>query len=234
MSTYSTTILADSPIRYYRLDETSGTAATDSGSGAHNGTYTGGFTLNQSGLLIGDSDASALFNGTTGYVSIPTTSLPTGAGTWSVEAWVNFSSLANAPQVFFMGTNATNQAIELYYSSTNSRWQADLNGATTVNGAAATTNTTYYLAATYDGTQLRLYVNGSLAGGPTTVTANLAYGTALIGSFNASSEFCTGRIDEPAIYSTALSATRILAHYNAGINAGVHRIISDGYGGMFS
>lgn len=234
MSAYSTTVLADSPIRYYRLDQTSGTSAIDSGSQGQNGTYTGGFTLNQTSLLRSDADTCVKLNGTTGYISIPITSLPSGAASWSIECWVNLSSLSGTPVAINFGTTGSGTDVELYYEASANSWTVDLDGSTLCHGSTpASINTTYHVVATYDGTSLRLYVNGALDGGPTAITANLGSTYAIIGCYNSNSFFCTGFIDEVAIYNTTLSATRIVAHYNAGISTG-HRIICDGYGGVFS
>jgi hypothetical protein len=47
---YPDAVLADNPVSYWRLDETSGSTATDS-KGANAGTYVNGPTLNQAGAL---------------------------------------------------------------------------------------------------------------------------------------------------------------------------------------
>ena len=39
-ATYASTVLADSPVAYWRLSETSGTSAADSSGNSHGGTYT--------------------------------------------------------------------------------------------------------------------------------------------------------------------------------------------------
>lgn len=52
------------------VNETTGTTATDSNS-TKNGTYSGGFTLNQQGPASGLS--SVLLNGTSGYIDLPST-----------------------------------------------------------------------------------------------------------------------------------------------------------------
>src|SRR6266851_29344 len=84
--TYPLTILQDRPIRYYR------SSATDSGSQAKDGTVHGGVTLAQTGLISGDTDTSALFNGSTGYISVPTTGLPSG-GNWTMECWIKIPAI---------------------------------------------------------------------------------------------------------------------------------------------
>jgi hypothetical protein len=67
------------------------------------------------------------------------------------------------------------------------------------------------VAGTYDGANLRVYVNGVLAG--TTASSRSVPGNSepvLIGWTY------SGNIDEVAIYSSVLSAQKITEHYNAG------------------
>ena len=74
---------------YWRLNDSAGTTATDS-INARNGTYTGGFTLSQTGALVpyGDSDNAVLFNGSAGFVDF--TSSPPGRtySAWTLAAWI--------------------------------------------------------------------------------------------------------------------------------------------------
>ena len=78
-------------------------------------------------------------------------------------------------------------------------------------------NTWYHVAVTYDGSTLRLYVNGNLDGslpvtGPIITTAQ----PFLIGGIPGGPWYFTGRIDELSLYNRALSAGEILTIYNAG------------------
>jgi hypothetical protein len=83
---YKSAVLADSPVGYWRLGESSGTTAADSSSGGNAGTYTS-VTLGTTGATAGDPDTAAAFNGTSSYVSVPdSTSLR--PATFSVEGWV--------------------------------------------------------------------------------------------------------------------------------------------------
>jgi hypothetical protein len=83
---------------------------------------------------------------------------------------------------------------------------------------AIVVGTTYHVVGTYDGTTQRLYINGAQSvsaalTGAITANTNALY----IGSWNGSSEFYRGTADEVAVYSTALTASQVLSHYNAGI-----------------
>jgi len=73
-----------------------------------------------------------------------------------------------------------------------------------------------HFAATYDGVELRVYLNGVLEG-QAPWTNGLFAGTAplVIGSTTLASVF-HGLIDEPAVYGRVLSADEIAALYNAG------------------
>lgn len=84
-----------------------------------------------------------------------------------------------------------------------------------------------HFAATYDGSYMAIYINGSLNTlsvynkGIFAGTVPLVIGAATPGG---DSPFA-GRIDEPAVYNRALSAAEILAIYNAGSVGKCHRPI---------
>lgn len=90
---YAAEVLADSPVAYWKLDETSGTTATDS-VGGNNGTYTGGYTLNQPGIPS-TGRPSVLFDGTSGYVNLGAPAALNLTAAWTLEAWVYLISTPN-------------------------------------------------------------------------------------------------------------------------------------------
>jgi hypothetical protein len=76
--------------------------------------------------------------------------------------------------------------------------------------AALTTNTWIYLAGTYDGATLRLYVNGTQVSsraqtGPIEVSTNPLQ----IGGDSIYRQYFSGRIDEIRVYNRALTAAEI-------------------------
>jgi len=222
--TYSTAVMADSPMSYWRLDD-GGSTAVDA-TGANDGSIVGGVTTGVSGAISGDTAMS--FDGSTGYVNVPST---TGlndlfTGSYTVEVWINTTSTAqqrivgkwptsgdglvtmivNAPSPgqlsAYEGNGADIDALESQSSSLDDgNWhQIDL-----VRDAS--------VSPVYQ----RLYVDGNLdAERPESEapTANSsAFQVGHDGSANA--DYFDGSIDEVALFSGALSPSRIQAHYEA-------------------
>lgn len=106
---YMSSVTSDTPKIYWRLDEASGTTAADSSGNNVSGTYNGGVTLNQPGLLYGDADAAVVLNGTSGYVSAPTQTFLQVDNTRSVEIWFSTTSTTQQP-LYDSGTTGTGQA----------------------------------------------------------------------------------------------------------------------------
>src|SRR6266542_849575 len=89
LTAYSTEVLADNPLAYWRLRETTGTTALDeagNSSGPFNGIY-GGVSLNQPGPLYGGS-GTAGFDGTTAEVTTSNPAALNLARDITLEAWV--------------------------------------------------------------------------------------------------------------------------------------------------
>jgi concanavalin A-like lectin/glucanase superfamily protein len=214
---YASVIAADNPVSWWRLDEPSGTTAADQ-KGINPGTYHAGTTLSAASLLPMDSDAATAFDGVKGYVSMPhTTSMDLTSG-FSLEVWIKpnaipasgiFNSVMTKPESYSLQFNGPQLEFTIIQSGTRYRLKAP-------SGAIVAGNT-YHVVATYDGTTRRLYVNGTqvsssaLTGGASVTTSGL-----YLGSWNGSQEFFNGTIDEPALYSTALTTTQVARHYQAG------------------
>ena len=78
-----------------------------------------------------------------------------------------------------------------------------------------------HLAGTYDGTTLKLYVNGALAASTTgtlaaNVTSPFQIGATYYRSTSSRADFFNGTIDDVSVYGAPLSATDIQQHYDSG------------------
>lgn len=216
--TYLDTVLADSPVRYYRLDETSGTTFYDATGSGNNGTLNGGITLGTAGLLTGDTDKAATFNGTSGYISGNMTGLPTGASPWSMECIIKYTgsgSFQGAVSFGTIGTIWTNTRAGLGIDNNGHAYCEFKAGGLATSPVVLSTGVNHHLVGTYDGTNVRTYVDGAFIAMSGAATGAITNTGITIGVFIGETNYLSGVIDEVAFYSTALSSARVSAHYTA-------------------
>jgi hypothetical protein len=218
-SAYKDAVTADNPFLYWRLGEASGTFANSAGIAGNTGTANGsGLSRHVSDLVSANSDGALSFTDGTSYVGTTSTLQGASASAISAEAWFKASSFANAIDLVNHSYGGTGgQGLAMYVASTGvlsfGLWQSG-GSAQVVSSSALSLNTTYHVVGTYDGSVMRLYVNGTLVASKTVGALTL----------NTTSSVFTGRtdtagpvtVDELALYPSALSATRVQAHYSAG------------------
>jgi Concanavalin A-like lectin/glucanases superfamily len=226
-SVYASTVLMDDPVAYYRLDELSGDAL-DRGSAHANGVYGAETTRGAAGLLTGDSDLAVgivpMDAGVPAIVSVANNLRLEPAMTMTVECWIRASShFSGSGRIVSYGQDETSPYETYVLQAFDGHAEMYLANVGYVTGSTVLSNaTTYYLAATYDGASLIVYVNGNVDGtksfsgaiGPYGMTPGLGIGGGASG-VSAADQF-DGTIDEVAIYGSALTGTRIAAHYDAG------------------
>jgi glucose/arabinose dehydrogenase len=218
---YAASVLADSPLAYWRLGEASGTSAADASGNNRTGTYLNTPSLGAPGALAGDANSAVSFNGSDEHVNVPYTAA-LNPSSFTVEAWVyptggqgSFRSIVTSRDY------APGQAKGyVLYAAPDNRWQlwTGSGGWNVVYGPAVVLNQWTHLVGTYDGSTLRLYVNGALVASSvvaytqnTTRPLRIAAGR----TESPAQYFLPGRVDEVALYGAALSAARVSAHYAA-------------------
>ena len=229
-ATYSDTVKADNPIAYYRLEETSGTVAADSSAtGAYPGTYNvdGAYPqLGQPGIetnSIGLS-AKATACATSGYYPDLNPQ-----GPFSFEIWVRPTSAPTGgnyrcPIGNFGGWATGGGSGSGWYVYQTPNPGSGLAFIMAPAGVWISTGyslvTWYHLVGTYDGTNASFYVNGNLIGTQPAsgYLANPANALA-VGQRADGYGYWDGNLDEVAIYTNALTADRVLAHYEVGTNS---------------
>lgn len=214
---YSSEVLADSPLAYYRLADSSGTTMADSSGNSHSGTYGGGFTLNATGLLVGDSNKAVDFASASATVAGASWMTSTGAVTF--EALIQPDTVSGASYNFIGVRDDNNGTGNLWWLVIKATKLTALCRGTEFSGSTTlVAGNTYHVAFTYDGTTAKVYLNGVLDGSSarTGAMSSTTYDLILGRWGNSGSPlYFDGRIDEAALYSTALSSTRIAAHYSA-------------------
>jgi hypothetical protein len=210
---YAATVLSDQPVAYWRLGETSGTTAVDS-SGHVNGTYAGAVTLGQPGALGTDTNTSALFNGSNASVNVPDSAALRLNGAFTVEFWAKQKAFVNTwPGLMVKGPSANASGYLIWYSSNGTLHFKRNNVDLATPAGAFTTTAWHYYAVTYDGSTLRWYVNGQMVSSRS-VAFPTNTGTAML-QIGRGDQYGNEFIDEVAVYPTALSASRVGAHFTA-------------------
>ena len=231
---YPTTVLADNPIAYYRLEETSGTTVADSSStGLFPATYfystdnlfpeLGQPGIDTNSILLSAADPAFIYSG---YYSEFNEQAPFSFEIWARPTSVdpanyrcpvgNFSGWVATPSGWYIyQTPGTPSSSTLAFITASGVW---------ITYTGVTPGNWYYLVGTYDGTNCSFYVNGTLVG-TQNAAGYLANSTA--GSYNSlgigergdDSQFFDGNLDEFAYYTNALTAAQVLNHYQVGTNS---------------
>jgi hypothetical protein len=218
---YQQTILSSSPILYWRMNTTSGTTVTDYSGSARNGATVGSPTLETVGLLVNDSDTAITFDGSTQYATLAYASWmntpyitleaiikPIAINSASIYHILDRdNSTSNPNRIFQFRINSQRFEITLW-DNTGTLWVTTGSTTTITNGQ------TYHLAATYDGTTSKIYVNGKLEQSATRSGTLQLSGTRQlnVGTHISTYYRFPGVIDEVAWYSTPLSAETIAEH----------------------
>ena len=200
----------------YGFDETSGTTAVDAL--AHrNGTLLGGPARVTGGRFGG----ALSFDGTDDMVSVPhDTALNLNSG-MTLEAWVRPSALGTIRSVV-MKERPGSFDYGLFADNASSAPAANVftTSAMQASGPAALGLGTWtHLAQTWDGTTLRLYVDGAeVANRPAPGALVTSTGELRIGGSSTGSQFFSGLIDEVRVFSRARTAAEIAADMNAPVD----------------
>jgi hypothetical protein len=216
--------MADQPLAYWRLGEDVPVVASDE-TGQHDGSYLGAPAVGVPGALTCDEDGALELDGATQYIDFGDVFEFSGNATFSVELWLRPEIIdGDARHVIAHRTDSDPDAMGwgMFVDADTldfRRWFAG-SARDLVDAPLADFKIDQYtyVVATYDGAELRLYIDALLLDTePSTAPIEQTDSVLLVGRPYASSEraYFGGFLDEIAIYDHALDATRILAHYNA-------------------
>ncbi len=216
-STYRAAVTGDGPAGYWRLGEATGVTAADE-MGASAGTYRNGVSLGVPSLTNDGANPAVSLDGSNDAVTIPSSAGLSPSGAVTVEAWIRPAALPSSGNFASIVTKA--ESYSLQFNGGRLEFTTMRNGArrrTQAPAGAIVAGQTYHVVGTFDGTAQRVFVNGAqvatstFSGGPSVNTTSI-----VLGSWDASSEFLSGRLDDVAVYAKALTATQVANHYNQG------------------
>jgi hypothetical protein len=192
------------------FDEATGTAVNDASGRGQTGTIDGATRT-----AAGHSGGALSFDGVNDWVTVPDSNaldLTTGM---TMEAWVRPTAVGTAWRTVLMKEQPGNLIYTLYAGDGTGR-PAVYAFTTTDLGSSGPTATALnawtHLAATYDGANLRLYVNGTqVVSRALTGAMRTSTGVLRIGGNSIWGEWFAGLIDDVRVYNRALTATELQA-----------------------
>lgn len=216
---YGKSIVADQPSTYWRLDEQSGTAVSDSSYFARPGTTSGGVTRGTPSAVT--AGYASDFNGSTGTVG-SSTAYPAPT-VFSTELWFSTTTKRGGKLIGYGNktTGASTSYDRHVYMLDNGQLVFGVN-----NGAKVTVTSPvsyndglwHHVVATMGADGMKLYVDGALVGSDPNAAATVYTGYWRVGGdtkWAGTSAYFAGSVDEVAVYPTVLSADRVKAHYAA-------------------
>ena len=232
---YVNTVTASGPQAYWRLGEAAGATMAVDSIGTFDAVIVADPILGAPGAMLGDPDTSMAFPGSS-KVELDdfTSSLLTPQFTTEFWALSTGGSGLRSP-ISYRDVSATGgeQWGWAFYANDNNQWQFDSYDGTTgpwnsIVGPAVVQGEWAHVVGTYDGTDMKLYVNGVLAGtvlnapyDPNVLVALwIGAGGTEAGAGQAGSFLWEGQVDEVALYDRALTLSEVQAHYTASFGVG--------------
>lgn len=207
------------PVAEWRFDETGG-VAEDEAPGAHDGTLVNGVSR-----VPGVRGTALQFDGVDDYVQVPDAADLDGMPGLSVSAWVRLDDLpvqtyvpvgkdASSAQASYRLTVNSSGIAAFAVKTASNGWYTT---GTTAAGGLIDAGVWHHLVGTYDGSTVRIYLDGVLVGtGVASISGAIATGTSPV-RFGAASfaniDPYDGALDDVQIFDSALSATEISAFF---------------------
>jgi len=172
--------------------------------------------------FVANSGGTFVFDGTNDYIDCGNdSSLSALGGTTNItaSAWVYYTAYGGGGQPYSVITVKGFPWTWLLENPSNTFTFRISAGGADVNVVDTSThllNTWYYVVGSYDGSAMRIYVNGVLKNARSQAgTLGTNSETAKIGTYQGTNYNLTGRIANVSIYNKTLSSTEILQNYNA-------------------
>ncbi|MDM3849924.1 MAG: transporter substrate-binding domain-containing protein [Aphanizomenon gracile PMC627.10] len=229
------TLSTPNAIAHWRLNESSGTTATNIGTlgTAVNGTYVGSPTLNNPGLVAGSTGVK--FDGVNDGIAIPDHNninlLATTAR--SIELWFKADDLTGKQVIYEEG--GTGSGLNIYLDGDQLKLGAWSGNAGEWLATQVIKDNKYHVVLSFDQGNLIGYLNGASIGTVTTNFTSIPVHSEDIGigymkqdtrlsdtvRLTGDGNYFNGVIDEVALYNVGLSPERAIANYASGFTQGL-------------
>ena len=162
---------------------------------------------------------SVEFDGTNDYINLGNDSSLSISGALSVTAWIYADSLSGFPMIVSKRASASSHAYQFYSTSNKLNYN---NGTIVQSTGTISTGAWTHVGVTFDGSGgVSFYINGSSAGTATAASSNPTNsGNVTVANAYNGNHF-DGKIDELAIFNSALSSSDMTTIYNSGTPANI-------------
>ena len=212
--TISTGTTTGGLIAYYPFN---GNANDESGNGRNGVVYGASLTTDR----FGNPDKAYQFNGTSNYIDIPgTNNLHLNTNGLSLAAWINFTEPSDIHAI-----------VGKHISGYGNGYYLMIRPATIIEflvdsdyGLRSTESYNdgnwHFVVGTFDGSTMKLYVDGALKSSQPKTYSSLNDSTLTIGKHHAgvATDFFNGKIDDIRIFDKAIGEAEVLQLFNDGIN----------------
>ena len=196
------------PVAEWNFEEPSGNIAYDSSGTKNDGTLINSPARVANNVLGGT--ALQFDRLVSKYVAVPNSPSLNPTTAFTIEAWVKPTTLSSW-RTIILKEKTTSLAYALYANTDTGKPSAEMYGTSALAGTTQLPlNTWTHIAATYDGTTLKLYINGSMVSSKSTsITIRISLDPLRIGGNTKWGEYFNGLIDEVRIYNRALTNLEI-------------------------
>ncbi|HYX32521.1 MAG TPA: LamG-like jellyroll fold domain-containing protein [Oligoflexus sp.] len=235
-ASYSTAVMNSTPAIYWKFDDISGSTAVDSSGNSRTGLVTNPVNVsNNVDDAVFNMSSAGILTTSTGYIR-PQAAYTLGAN-WTIESWFYYPFPSNCAgsggwcTLARGNTVADHQIIVQQNTMALGVWKGKAAVTTPANGFLTSgysllnlTRGWHHLVAVGSSNTTTFYVDGSAVGSPIAYQPqDDLYFVGGIGSQ------AFGRVDEFAVYNTALTGAAIQAHYTAGNKSFCSYSMNDGY-----
>ncbi|MDO8429065.1 MAG: DUF2341 domain-containing protein, partial [Candidatus Daviesbacteria bacterium] len=216
--------LSSGLVGYWKMDESSwtqnctATSVTDSSGNGNNGKSCPS-TTGPAGGAVGKFGNAGSLDGTNDYVSVAHSSSLNPASQITLSTWVYQAADQNDKQIFEKGISADSTTGWRMRTVSGGAYAFQIPVTSFSHGMTSTSYSTsawHHVVGTYDGTTMKLYVDGVLDSELARSGAiNSNSGSLTIGAWNSgSTAWFNGKLDDMRIYNRALSAGEVSQLYN--------------------
>jgi hypothetical protein len=223
MSTPVSTAAPTGLVAAYSFDAGSGTTVADATGNGNTGTL-----ANATWTTAGHSGAALSFNGTDARVNVPDAPELDLTNAMTVEAWVKPTTTGGVWRSAVIKEAGSDLSYGLYAASDSGPPSANIvvPGVAPLDSyvrgtSAPPLNAWSHVAETYDGTTLRVYLNGTLQGSKAVGGAlSTSNGPLSIGGNTVWGEWFAGAIDDVRVYARTLTAAQIQTDMATAVGGG--------------